>query len=143
MSNNDNPSKDEKTSADLVVYGKIFTSENNQIVEAFAVKDGKYVYVGDKEGAKAFIEAGKTEVIDYSGKGLVMPGCGNGHAHYMLGYALKTIGTMIGLDVTTEKFLKEIVPAAVKKAREEGATTIFGQGWRLQSFDPMPTNAYP
>ena len=126
-------------SADLVVYGKIFTSENNQIVEAFAVKDGKYVYVGDKEGTKAYIETGKTEVVDYSGKGLVMPGCGNGHAHYMLGYALKTIGTMIGLDVTTEKFLKEIVPAAVKKARAEGATVIFGQGWRLQSFDPMPT----
>jgi putative cell wall-binding protein len=41
--NDDNPSKGEKTSADLVVYGKIFTSEDNQVVEAFAVKDGKYV----------------------------------------------------------------------------------------------------
>ncbi|MBQ7629862.1 MAG: twin-arginine translocation signal domain-containing protein, partial [Selenomonadaceae bacterium] len=30
----------EKTGADLVVFGKIFTSENNRIVEAFAVKDG-------------------------------------------------------------------------------------------------------
>ena len=69
------------TCADLVVYGKIFTSEDNQIVEAFAVKDGKYVYVGDKQGAEAFVEAGKTEVLDYSGKGLVMPSCGNGHAH--------------------------------------------------------------
>ncbi len=37
--------------ADLVVYGKIFTSENNQLAEAFAVKDGKFVYVGDKNGA--------------------------------------------------------------------------------------------
>ena len=37
-----------KPSADLVVYGKIYTAEGNQIVEAFAVKDGKYVYVGDK-----------------------------------------------------------------------------------------------
>ena len=64
--NEDIPS--EKTIADLVVYGKVFTSESNQIVEAFAVKDGKYVYVGDKEGAKAFIETGKTEVVDYSGK---------------------------------------------------------------------------
>ena len=35
------------TKADLVVCGKIFTSEDNKIVEAFAVKDGKYVYVGD------------------------------------------------------------------------------------------------
>ena len=109
-----------KPSADLVVYGKIFTSENNQIVEAFAVKDGKYVYVGDKAGAEAYVEKGKTEVVDYTGKGLVMSGCGNGHAHYMLGYALKTIGTTIGLEDDSEKFLKEIVPAAVKKARESG-----------------------
>ena len=101
-SSNDNPSSGGTTSekADLVVYGKVFTSEGNQIVEAFAVKDGKYVYVGDKAGAAAFVEAGKTEVVDYTGKGLVMSGCGNGHAHYMLGYALKTVGTMIGLDVT-------------------------------------------
>ena len=141
-SNNDNSAQEEPTTskADLVVYGKIFTSENNQIVEAFAVKDGKYVYVGDKAGAAAYIEEGKTEVVDYVGKGLVMSGCGNGHAHYMLGYALKTIGTMIGLDVTSEKFLSDIVPAAVKKARAEGATSIFGQGWRLQSFEPqVPT----
>ena len=68
--------------ADIVVYGKIFTSEGNQIVETFAVKDGKFIYVGDKAGAESFIDAGKTEVIDYTGKGIVMPGCGNGHAHY-------------------------------------------------------------
>ena len=53
-----------KNSADLVVYGKVFTSEGGQVVEAFAVKDGKYVYVGDKAGAEAFVEEGKTEVID-------------------------------------------------------------------------------
>ena len=47
---------EKKTIADLVVYGKIFTSEDNKIVEAFAVKDGKYVYVGDKAGAEAFVE---------------------------------------------------------------------------------------
>ena len=35
-SKKDNPSV--KDGADLVVYGKIFTSENNQIVQAFAVK---------------------------------------------------------------------------------------------------------
>ena len=138
-SNEDNPGKDVKNGADLVVYGKIFTSEGNQIVEAFAVKDGKYIYVGDKAGSEAYIEKGKTEVVDYTGKGLVMSGCGNGHAHYMLGYALKTIGTMIGLDVNTEKLLKEILPAAVQKAKNEGATSIFGQGWRLQSLDPLPT----
>ena len=127
-------------SADLVVYGKIYTAEGNQIVEAFAVKDGKYVYVGDKAGAEAFVEEGKTEVVDYSGKGLVMPGCGNGHAHYTLGYAIQSVGTVIGYEDSPEKFLKEIVPAAVKKAKGNGAKAIFGQGWNLMTFEHnMPT----
>ena len=128
-----------KTSADLVVYGKIFTAQNNQIVKAFAVKDGKYVYVGDKAGAEAFIEAGKTEVVDYTGKGLVMPSCGNGHAHYSTGVALPIIGTVV-LGTTPDTFLNEILPAAVKKAREAKATVIFGFGWNYHTFrDHIPT----
>ena len=123
-----------KNSADLVVYGKIFTADSSKIVEAFAVKDGKYVYVGDKAGAEAFVEEGKTEVIDYSGKGLVMPGCGNGHAHYSLGYAIQTVGTVMSRETDVEKFIKEIVPAAVKKAKDNGAKVIFGSGWEMMKF---------
>ena len=127
------------TSADLLVYGKIFTSEHNQIVEAFAVKDGKYVYVGDKAGAEAFIEPGKTEIVDYTGKGLVMPGCGNGHAHYSIGVALPIVGT-VAIGKNPEAFMNEIVPAAVKKAREANATGIFGFGWSYFTFgDQIPT----
>ena len=126
--------------ADLVVYGKIFTSEDNKIVEAFAVKDGKFIYVGDKKGVEEFIEQGKTEVIDYRGKGLVMPACGNGHAHYSFGIGIPKVGPTIGFDDTPEKFLNEIVPEAVKKARETGATSILGFGWRLLTFEKnMPT----
>ena len=134
-----NTNNTEKTSADLVVYGKIFTSENGQIVEAFAVKDGKYVYVGDKKGAETFVETGKTEIVDYSDKGLVMPSCGNGHAHYSMGIALPIIGT-VAIGKTPEEFLKEVVPAAVKKARETGAKSIFGFGWNYITFmENMPT----
>jgi len=129
-----------KPTADLVVYGKVFTSENNQVVEAFAVKDGKYIYVGDKAGAEAYVEKGKTEVIDYTGKGLVMPSCGNGHAHYSLGYAIQSVGTVMSMDVDVNTFLTEIVPAAVKKARETGAKSIFGSGWNVIDFQKnMPT----
>ena len=129
-----------KTKADLVVYGKIFTSEGNKIVEAFAVKDGKFIYVGDKKGAQAFIEKGKTEVIDYSGKGLVMPSCGNGHAHYSLGIGMHSVGTIIDREASVDQFLTEIVPAAVKKARATGATSIFGFGWNTMDFlKNMPT----
>ena len=128
------------TSADLVVYGKIYTAEDNKIVEAFAVKDGKYVYVGDKAGAEAYVEVGKTEVINYTGKGLVMPGCGNGHAHYSSGYAIQTVGTIIGYEDDADKFLKEIVPAAVKKAKETGIKAIFGFGWNMFAFQgKIPT----
>jgi len=129
-----------RIAADLVVCGKIFTSEDNQVAEAFAVKDGRYIYVGDRKGVEAFIEAGRTEVLDYTGKGLVMPTCGNGHAHYFMGHALHTVGTIIGAGDDVEKFLTEIVPAAVKKARDTGATTIFGFGWNYLTFkDDMPT----
>ena len=128
------------TDADLVVYGKIFTSENNRIVEAFAVKDGKFVYVGDKAGAKAFIKRGKTEVIDYTGKGLVMPSCGNGHAHYSIGLGMHSVGTIVDREASVEKFLAEIVPAAVAKAKAVGATSIFGFGWNTMDFQKnMPT----
>ena len=130
----------DKTKADLVVYGKIFTSEGNKIVEAFAVKDGKFVYVGDKKGAQAFIDKGKTEIINYSGKGLVMPSCGNGHAHYSIGHGIPKVGTIVDREDSVEKFLTEIVPAAVKKAKNAGATTIFGFGWDFMKFkDNMPT----
>ena len=123
-----------KNSADLVVYGKIYTAEGNQIVEAFAVKDGKYIYVGDKAGVESFVEEGKTEVIDYVDKGLVMPGCGNGHAHYSMGYAIQAVGTLVGMEDGVDKFFKEIVPAAVKKARDNKATSVFGQGWNVFKF---------
>ena len=138
MSMNENGKN--KDGADLIVYGKIFTSENDQIVEAFAVKDGRYVYVGDRKGAEALMEDGRTEILDYTGKGLVMPSCGNGHAHYSMGYALQSVGTIIGEKDDADKFLKEILPAAVKKARETGATTVFGFGWNYMLFkDNMPT----
>ena len=127
-------------SADLVVYGKIFTSENNRIAEAFAVKDGKYIYVGDKNGAAAFVENGKTEVLDYTGKGLVMPGCGNGHAHYSMAYAMAEIGAQVDANDDANKFLTEILPAAVKKAKDTKAAAVFGLGWNLQAFqENMPT----
>ena len=50
--------------ADLVVFGTVYTAEDNKVCEAFAVKDGKYVYVGDREGAEGYIERGVTKVID-------------------------------------------------------------------------------
>jgi predicted amidohydrolase YtcJ len=54
--------------------------------------------------------------------------------HYMLGYALQTVGTMVDMNTDSHKFMTEILPAAAKRARENGSTTVFGQGWNLASF---------
>ena len=113
-----------------MVYGKIFTSESNQIAEAFAVKDGRYIYAGDRKGAEAFIEEGSTEVIDPAGKGLVMPSCGSGHAHYFAGRAMPMDGTAEGGAGFVDPIypdspfgIMEIAAAGVK-------STIRGEPWR-------------
>ena len=62
------------------------------MAEAFAVKGGKYVYVGDKQGAEKYIKEGKTEVIDKTSEGLVIPGCTEGHSHY---FGVKAAGEQL------------------------------------------------
>ena len=67
----------------LAVYGKIFTADPSEsIVEAFVVKDGKFVYVGSRAGAAEYITP-DMKVIDYGGTGLVIPGCTEGHGHFI------------------------------------------------------------
>ena len=62
----------------FAAFGKIFTSEGSKIVEAFA-------------------DVGKTEVVGYTSKSLVMRGCGNGHAHYLSAFDVQIFGMMIGI----------------------------------------------
>ncbi len=84
------------TAADTVVYGKIYTSNaNHDYAEAFAVKDGKYIYVGNEDGVKPYIEEGKTEVIDYRDSGLIMAGATEGHGHYVAYGALRHLGLFV------------------------------------------------
>ena len=97
--------------ADLVVYGKIFTSDNDKIVEAFAVKDGKFIYVGDKAGAAAFIKEGASEVINYP-EGLIIPGCTEGHGHFI---GVEGVATMLpGFKASYEELVKTVIPQKMK-----------------------------
>ena len=45
--------------ADLVVYGSIYTSEDDATAEAFAVKDGEYIAVGNKADIERYVSKGK------------------------------------------------------------------------------------
>ncbi|MCQ2335286.1 MAG: amidohydrolase family protein [Paludibacteraceae bacterium] len=72
------------TEADMVVYGKVFTADKaGSMAEAFAVKDGKFVGVGTKADIAKYVKEGKTQVVDFTGKGLVIPGCTEGHGHFV------------------------------------------------------------
>lgn len=66
-------------STDLIITGaKIFTSDKQQPwAEALAIKDGKFVYVGDANGIASYTS---TNSIDLNGK-LVIPGMVDGHSH--------------------------------------------------------------
>ncbi len=111
--------------ADTVVYGKIYTSNSNQeYVEAFAVKDGKYVYVGDEEGVKPYIKDGTTKVIDYRDKGIVMSGATEGHGHYVAYGALKHLNFMVG-GKTQDEILKN-VKEYVEKNPDKNVYYTFG-----------------
>ena len=94
--------------ADTVVYGKIYTSNSSQeYVSAFAVKDGKYVYVGSEDGAKPYIKEGTTKVVDYRDKGIVMAGATEGHGHYVGFGALSCLGFIVG-GATQDDILKNV-----------------------------------
>ena len=131
--------------ADTVIFGAVYTADaDTPSAEAIAVKDGKFIYVGDKAGAASYIKDGVTQVIDHTGKGMVMPGCFEGHAHYMMGNSLGCMGGLT-LDPVTDdvKSFFEKLQLAYTDAKENGKSCIFGFGWNYQTFDGqgMPTRA--
>ena len=129
--------------ADTVVYGTIRTADKDMpVAEAFAVKDGKFVYVGDRAGVEAYVREGVTEIIDHTGKGMVMPGCYDGHAHYMMGNALACMGgiPINPLDEGVNSVIEK-AKVAYAQAKASGKTSVFGFGWNYHIFHTqgMPT----
>ncbi len=94
--------------ADIVVFGKIYTSNSNgEYAQAFAVKDGKYIFVGSVEDAQQYIQEGITKIIDHRGKGLVMAGATEGHGHYMQDGILRYMKFKV-LGLTEEEILANV-----------------------------------
>ena len=115
----------EKQIADTIVYSKIYTSNaKREYAEAFAVKDGKYIYVGSKEGAKDYIKEGKTKVVDKTG-GFVMSGATEGHAHYITSSVMMAKGFSKATTTIEETvaFLKET------KQKNPSLALFLTNGW--------------
>lgn len=71
----------DQESADLILSGaQIFTSNNQQPwAEAVAVKNGRFIYVGDSAGVVAY-QSDSTRSVNLEGR-LVIPGLVDSHAH--------------------------------------------------------------
>jgi len=129
---------EKKEPADLVIrQANIYTMNAEQPnASAIAVRAGKIVYVGNDEGAAAYI-AQPTHVLDLEGK-TVIPGFVEGHAHLMgLGQFKRN------LDLTQVKSYEELV----EKIAEAVASTpkgqwIIGRGWHQSKWTPQASPLY-
>lgn len=123
--------------ADMVVYGTVYTVEDaTQQAEAFAVKDGKYIYVGDMEGIKAYVGE-NTTVVDHRGKGMITPGFADCHAHYLMAEGINVMEAVTLSEEQTPEEVLAVLSAAYTKAKAEGKPAIYAFGWNWHSFESM------
>ena len=103
--------KTNKGNTGIVVYknGDIYTANaNRDYVTTMAVKDGRFIYVGDEAGA-AQLEAEADRVVDLKGE-TVIPGLIEGHTHFGFMAAMHSLGyiEIPNGTVTVEDSLKEL-----------------------------------
>ncbi len=68
------------TAATILTNGRIYTLDPAMPwAEAVAIRDGKYLYVGDAAGVEGFV-GDQTLQVDLQGK-MLMPGVNDAHAH--------------------------------------------------------------
>jgi predicted amidohydrolase YtcJ len=111
--------------ADLIVTNaRVYTAdEARPLAEAFAVKDGRVVFVGSRQEADA-MKGAATRVIDAGGK-TVIPGMVDAHAHFA-GLAQ----TLRSVDLVGTRSYDDVVARVVERARTTPkGTWIQGRGW--------------
>ncbi|MCR4583331.1 MAG: amidohydrolase family protein [Prevotella sp.] len=129
----DKPVKPTTGDAEIVVYGTIYTAEDGAMAEAFAVKEGKFVYVGDKAGAAGYVGA-DTRVIDHIGQGMVLPGLTEGHGHYFISMLSRfTTSASISAEDSPTQVLEKMKDA-YRRAKNMGRGYVSGMGWELHKM---------
>ena len=93
----------------IIKNAKIFTSDiNHPQAAALAVKDGKFIYVGDESGLSAY----EGEVTDLGGK-FIMPGLIDSHVHITAGAAFEFTDLGEYVEASSKKealdFMKEYI----------------------------------
>ncbi len=116
--------------ADLIVYNaNVYTVDTAKtIAQAFAIRDGKYIYVGDDSGVEVF-KGDSTRVVDAQGQ-FIMPGFIEGHGHFAgLG------GGLMNLDFIKSKSWDDIVAMVAEKVKStKPGEWIIGRGWHQEKW---------
>jgi hypothetical protein len=112
--------------------GKVITvNDNDDIVEAVAVKGNKIVYVGDDAGLEKIIDP-STKVIDLKGRTL-MPGIIDSHYHPILNGLLEPDLEAAMIDTRPCKSIAEILDV-IRQAVEIKKS---GQWVSMMGYEPM------
>lgn len=111
--------------ADLIVTNaRIYTAdEAHPLAQAFAVRDGRIVFVGSQREADTF-KGASTRVVDAAGR-TVIPGMVDAHAHFA-GLAQK----LRSVDLVGTRSYDEVIARVVERAKTlPRGTWIEGRGW--------------
>jgi len=113
----------QKQKVDIIVHhGIVYTVDSSfKVVEAFAIKDGKFVAVGTNEDILNHYSA--TKMIDAGGKA-VFPGLIDAHCHFYAYGKMKTEADLVGC-----QSFKEMVDRLVVYSKTNKAKWIMGRGW--------------
>ena len=119
----------------VLLNGKIYTVNKEQPwAEAVVIEDDKIAYVGDNEGAKAYIKDG-VEPEDLGGK-LMTPGLIDGHIHAVMSVVF---GTVIRLSPDQDLGAMKATIKEYVEAHPE-YPTYMGMGWADEYFGEIGPN---
>lgn len=114
------------------------------MADAMVVKDGKFAYVGTRTEADKF-KTDKSLVIDRTGKGIIIPGITDGHAHYMMKFInelMKDQTILFNSEQSYDDVIQQ-VREFVESARKDGRQLdyVYGDGYSISTlmqdgFDP-------
>lgn len=116
--------------------GKVLTvDDKSTVAQAFAIKDGKYVFVGSNAQAAAYTGP-STKVVDLQGR-TTIPGLADSHLH--------TAGGGPGLDLSKTRSLADVyaILGAAAKTAMPGAVLVSNSDWHEAQFKEqrLPTAA--
>ncbi|MDM5102062.1 amidohydrolase [Aeromonas salmonicida] len=123
----------------LYLNGKIHTQDGQRrVAEAMVVADGKFLYVGTLQGAKAYQTVG-SQSVDLKGR-MVLPGLHDNHIH-LLGTVALDMCDLDGQSVTLDQLAEKIKTCLPRYAPGKGSWLVVNQWSPYDGNTPTATHA--